>query len=302
MAVAPHALASQSALAVLREGGNALEAMIAAAATIAVVYPHMNSIGGDSFWLVHVPGATPRGIDACGAAARGGVARLVRGARASRARSRSAAAIAANTVAGTISGWALAYEMRRELGGKLPLSRLLADAIHYARDRDPGHAQPARQHRREAQGARAAAGVRRAFLPGGDVPATGALVRAAEARRDARAARARGPRRISTAATSRARLRRTSPRPARPSRSPTSKPTRRSGVTPLVARALARHASTTCRRRRRALVSLADPRPARPARHRRARPGRRGLRASRGRGDQARLPRIRDRTSPTRPT
>ena len=32
MAVAPHALASQSALAVLREGGNALEAMIAAAA------------------------------------------------------------------------------------------------------------------------------------------------------------------------------------------------------------------------------------------------------------------------------
>jgi gamma-glutamyltranspeptidase/glutathione hydrolase len=42
MAVAPHSLASQSALAVLREGGNAIEAMVAAAATIAVVYPHMN--------------------------------------------------------------------------------------------------------------------------------------------------------------------------------------------------------------------------------------------------------------------
>jgi len=39
MAVAPHSLASESALAVLREGGNALEAMVAAAATIAVVYP-----------------------------------------------------------------------------------------------------------------------------------------------------------------------------------------------------------------------------------------------------------------------
>ncbi len=69
MAVAPHAAASQSALAVLREGGNAIEAMIAAAATIAVVYPHMNSIGGDSFWLLHVPGEAPGAIDACGGAA-----------------------------------------------------------------------------------------------------------------------------------------------------------------------------------------------------------------------------------------
>ena len=60
MAVAPHALASQSALAVLREGGNAIEAMIAAAATIAVAYPHMNSIGGDAFWVIHVPGRPVR--------------------------------------------------------------------------------------------------------------------------------------------------------------------------------------------------------------------------------------------------
>ena len=50
MAVAPHHLASQSALAVLREGGSAIEAMVAAAATVAVVYPHMNGLGGDGFW------------------------------------------------------------------------------------------------------------------------------------------------------------------------------------------------------------------------------------------------------------
>ena len=36
MAVAPHHLASQSALAILREGGSAIEAMVAAAAAIAV--------------------------------------------------------------------------------------------------------------------------------------------------------------------------------------------------------------------------------------------------------------------------
>ena len=67
MAVAPHAFASQSALAVLREGGNAIKAMVAAAATIAVVYPHMNGIGGDSFWLMSLGGAlgTMLGVEGC---------------------------------------------------------------------------------------------------------------------------------------------------------------------------------------------------------------------------------------------
>ena len=69
MVVAPHRLAAQAGSRVLREGGNAIEAMIAAASTIAVVYPHMNSLGGDNFWLLHTPGEAPNGIDACGAAA-----------------------------------------------------------------------------------------------------------------------------------------------------------------------------------------------------------------------------------------
>lgn len=68
MAVAPHNLASQSALAVLREGGSAIEAMVAAAATIAVVYPHMNGLGGDGFWLIVPPEGDPIAIDASGAA------------------------------------------------------------------------------------------------------------------------------------------------------------------------------------------------------------------------------------------
>jgi len=134
MAVAPHALAGQSALAVLRDGGNAVEGMIAAAATIAVVYPHMNSLGGDAFWLIHVPGEAPRALDACGAAA--GQASLAW--YAERGITRSIpfrGGVAANTVAGTVSGWSAAHEFSRTaLGGKLPVSRLLADAIHYAED------------------------------------------------------------------------------------------------------------------------------------------------------------------------
>jgi gamma-glutamyltranspeptidase/glutathione hydrolase len=56
MQVAPHHLAAQAGRDVLRDGGNAVEAMVAAAAAIAVVYPHMNAIGGDGFWLIHEPG------------------------------------------------------------------------------------------------------------------------------------------------------------------------------------------------------------------------------------------------------
>ena len=58
---APHTLAAEAGRAVLAEGGNAIEAMVAMAATIAVVYPHMNAIGGDGFWLVREPGGRVRG-------------------------------------------------------------------------------------------------------------------------------------------------------------------------------------------------------------------------------------------------
>ena len=131
VAVAPHAAAARSAAAVMREGGDALEAMVAAAATIAVVYPHMNGIGGDSFWLVHEPGKPPRAIDACGAAGERVDAAFYRGLGLGTIPVRGP--LAANTVAGTIGGWALALGHSREAwGGRLPLDRLLADAIGYA--------------------------------------------------------------------------------------------------------------------------------------------------------------------------
>lgn len=136
MAVAPHSLASQSALAILREGGNAIEAMIAAAATIAVAYPHMNSIGGDSFWLIARPNEAPRGLEACGAAAGAASIECYREAGLTSIPFRGG--LAANTVAGTVSGWSAARTWSREvLGGRMPLSRLLADAIGYARDGVP---------------------------------------------------------------------------------------------------------------------------------------------------------------------
>src|SRR5450830_578947 len=69
MVTAPHHLAAQAGAAVLREGGNAVEAMVAAAAAIAVVYPHMNGIGGDGFWVISEPGRDPVAVQACGQSA-----------------------------------------------------------------------------------------------------------------------------------------------------------------------------------------------------------------------------------------
>lgn len=136
MMVAPHHLAAQSGLAVLREGGNAVEAMVAAAAAIAVTYPHMNGLGGDAFWLIHEPGRAPLSIDASGAAARGIDADFFR--------SRGLEGVpvygplATATVAGTVSGWHSALEVSgSRWGGRMPLARLLEDAIAYARDGFP---------------------------------------------------------------------------------------------------------------------------------------------------------------------
>lgn len=136
MVVAPHHLASAAGLRVLRDGGNAIEAMIAAAATIAVVYPHMSGLGGDNFWLISERGRPPLGIDACGAAAglantafyrEHGCADAVPG----------RGPLAALTVAGAVSGWAAAHEIARTWGGKMPHARILEDAIYHARSGFP---------------------------------------------------------------------------------------------------------------------------------------------------------------------
>jgi len=131
MISAPHHLAAESGANVLRAGGNAVEAMVAAAATIAVVYPHMNSIGGDGFWIISEPGKEPVGIDACGPAARLATPDAYREAGCDSIPARGP--LAALTVAGTIGGWASALQACYGWGKPLPLRDLLADAIGHAR-------------------------------------------------------------------------------------------------------------------------------------------------------------------------
>lgn len=128
MVTSPHRLASEAGLGVLRDGGNAVEAAIATAAALSVLYPHMTGIGGDAFWLIAEPGAEPVAVSGCGAA----------GVRVNRDLYGDAipqrGPLAANTVAGALSSWDAAL---RVAPGKLSHERLLRDAVTYARDGAP---------------------------------------------------------------------------------------------------------------------------------------------------------------------
>lgn len=174
MVVASHHLAAQAGLDVLRDGGNAVEAMVSAAATISVVYPHMNGLGGDGFWLIHAPGrAAPSAISAVGAAGAAVAPELYRRLGLDAIPGRGPLAV--NTVAGTVSGWQAALETARGWGRKLPLERLLEPAIHYARN---GFAVSRAQYRNveaKRQELAPVPGWAAVYLPGGKVPKAGSL-------------------------------------------------------------------------------------------------------------------------------
>ncbi|MBB3945120.1 gamma-glutamyltranspeptidase/glutathione hydrolase [Rhizobium skierniewicense] len=52
MVTSPHDVASEAGAKVLRRGGTAIEAVIAAGAALTVLYPHFCGLGGDAIWIV----------------------------------------------------------------------------------------------------------------------------------------------------------------------------------------------------------------------------------------------------------
>jgi gamma-glutamyltranspeptidase len=169
---APHHLASEAGRAILAEGGNALEAMVAMAATIAVVYPHMNAIGGDGFWLVHEPGGKVHALEACGPA--GALATIERYRDKGHDVIPSRGPDAALTVAGAVGGWQAALKLSETLGGRMPLRDLLADAISHC---DAGYAVSDSELRtwpQEVEATKLAPGFSSFFWPDGEQPKAGA--------------------------------------------------------------------------------------------------------------------------------
>ena len=171
-AAAPHRLASEAGRAILAEGGNAIEAMVAMAATIAVVYPHMNAIGGDGFWLVHEPGGKVHAIEACGPA--GSLATIARYRDQGHDVIPSRGPDSAVTVAGAIGGWKAALSLSANLGGRMPLKDLLSDAIRHCSEGYEVSPSELRTWPQEVEAVKQAVGFSDFIWPDGEQPKAGA--------------------------------------------------------------------------------------------------------------------------------
>jgi len=135
-AATAHPLATQTAIDVLRNGGSAIDAAIAANAMLGLVEPTGNGIGGDIFVIVWDPrtqrlygyngsGRTPQGMS------------LAEMRREARRRGNPDAVpsfgAASVSVPGTVDGWFALHERF----GRTPMADLLAPTIRYAREGAP---------------------------------------------------------------------------------------------------------------------------------------------------------------------
>jgi gamma-glutamyltranspeptidase len=135
MVASPHAAASQSGADVLRAGGSAVDAALATASALGVLYPHMCGIGGDAFWLVYDAAARKVSyLDGGGRAARSATLERFSGQAEIPFRGLVPATL---TTPGAVASFCAAHERY----GRLPLARCLRDAIRYARE---GHEPTAR--------------------------------------------------------------------------------------------------------------------------------------------------------------
>jgi gamma-glutamyltranspeptidase/glutathione hydrolase len=126
----PHALASEAGARAFERGGSAIDAALAAATALAVVYPHMCGVGGDLFAVVHRPEGDTRAVNASGRAAQGADPEALRAAHGDTVPIRGPVPV---TVPGAVSGWAALHR----IGGVLPWADAFEDARRLAHDGAP---------------------------------------------------------------------------------------------------------------------------------------------------------------------
>lgn len=163
-------LASQAGLAMLRAGGTAVDAAVAAAACLAVLEPTSNGLGGDGFALIW-DGAQLHGVNGSG---RAPAALSVDALRAAGHDQLPIHGWLPVTVPGVVQLWG---DLHARFG-KLPLEQVLGPAIAYAEGGAPVQPVIARNWERGVSAARQRtapeyAGFLETYAPGGRAPAAG---------------------------------------------------------------------------------------------------------------------------------
>jgi gamma-glutamyltranspeptidase/glutathione hydrolase len=171
MAATSQPLATQVALEVLRQGGNAVDAAIAANATLGLVEPTGCGIGGDLFAILwHAESGKLYGLNGSG--------RSPRSLRLEHFREQGLDRIPSHgplpvTVPGAVDGW---FSLHGRFG-RMPMKEILAPAIRYARDGFPLSELIAYYWQRSVPILEPWAGFRDVFMPGGRAPAKGEIFR-----------------------------------------------------------------------------------------------------------------------------
>lgn len=157
-------LAAQAGLDILKAGGNAVDAAIAAVATLCVVEPTSTGVGGDAFALIwQADEGKVYGLNASGPAPQGLTAELVRSQGHNRFPALGPLPV---TVPGAVRGWELALARFGSMG----LDRLLAQPIQYARDGFPLSQRIAAAWARSTEKMSRHPDSRRVWLPHGRAP------------------------------------------------------------------------------------------------------------------------------------
>lgn len=129
-AATSHPLATATALAILREGGNAVDAAIAASATLCAVEPHMTGIGGDCFAIICEPDGRLHGLNASGRAPANATLEWFTSRGIAQIGDTSPHSV---TVPGALRGWQALHDRF----GAMDWTRLFADAVSLAREGFP---------------------------------------------------------------------------------------------------------------------------------------------------------------------
>ena len=168
MAATSAPAASLAAVDVLRAGGNALDAAVAAAAVLAVVEPQSTGIGGDCFCLYKPAGRAVVALNGSGRAPAAASLEALRAAGYTVADPRSAHTA---TVPGAVSAWQTLLDAH----GTRDLGELLRPAIGYAKDGFAVTPRVSADWTGEVDKLRAQGTA--SFLPGGAAPVPGDVFR-----------------------------------------------------------------------------------------------------------------------------